>query len=535
MEHDQITDSINYHLSFVMENNKYTEVVKYVATLLSRHEDGGDTQHNEEHHKKHFANIYYGYWVLMISFLYLMFLYVVRKLPNRPSVSSTHAHILNKIYQLNPMVHLLIIFIPVCLTLPTHYSFFQNFGLYAKRIGRMSYVLVTLNLAISLKPPVFLFKHGYTYDEFIPLHKWLSRTIFIIAMVHGFAFLVKWSSDPRVSFIEKCSNIQNFIGIFIVFWMLVLILISFGPMRRRNYILFYVGHQLINLIFIFGTPLHARPGVTKPYFWLNFIFLVIHGVNRIVVSKVVKVHSIVKNTSSQNSNSLTIVRLSRIAAPAVYPPGTHIRISPYGHFNPLYWLLPSHPYTICSAPEDAEVSLIISESNFKMMTEKSYTILGSYPSIIPEALIEDIGQQILIVCGGSGIGYGLSVFEYFRHNTNVDYLKIIWLLKDLSDLEFIKVNFGLPDLKLGVNLEVYITSGNNSDTLNSSNENGESFEMQTTLHTRRIDWNEDLGDYIERKNDKSWMICCGPKSLINDACDYATQNDINFISEYYSI
>ncbi|SMN19235.1 similar to Saccharomyces cerevisiae YGL160W AIM14 Protein with similarity to iron/copper reductases (FRE1-8), possibly involved in iron homeostasis [Maudiozyma saulgeensis] len=518
-----------------MQNNEFNEVIKSTMTLLVRHESGGDAQHNEGHRKKHFANVYYGYWVLMISFLYLIFIYAIRKMPNRPSVSSLHAHILNKIYRLDPMVHLLIIFIPVCLTIPTHYSFVQNFGLYAKRIGRMSYVLVTLNLVISLKPPVFLYKQDYTYDEFIPLHKWLSRIIFLIAIVHGLAFLFKWSSDQAVSLIEKCSNIQNFIGVFIVFWMLVLIAISFGRMRRRNYVLFYVGHQLINLLFIFGTPLHARPGVTSPYFWLNFILLTIHGINRLVVSQVVKIHSIVKNTNSQNSNLLAIIRLSRNAAPTVYPPGTHIRISPYGRFNPLYWLFPSHPYTICSAPEEAEVSLIVSESNFRMMTEKAYTIVGSYPSILPNALIEDIGQQILIVCGGSGIGYGLSLFEYFKHNTNVDYLKLIWLLKDPSDLEFIRVNFGLPDLKIGENLEVYVTGNNNSETTSSSNVNEESFEMQTTLHTRRINWNEDLNDYIERKNDKSWMICCGPKSLINDACDYATQNDINFISEYYSI
>lgn len=515
-----------------MVDTKFVDIVKRGLGLLARHEEGEDAAHNEEHHKKHFANIYYGYWVLMVSFLYLLLVYAIRKLPNKPSVLSVHRRVLNRIYKLDPTLHLLIIFIPVCLTLPTHYPLFQNMGLYMKRIGRMSYVLVTLDLVISLKPPAFIFKQDYTYDEFIPLHKWLSRIIFIIAMIHGFAFLFKWGSDPEVSFIEKCSNMQNFIGIFIVFWMIILIIISIGSIRRKNYNLFYVAHQLINLLFIFGTPLHARPGVSKPFFWLNFTLLVIHGVSRIVVSKIVKIHNIVKNKDGSDINRLAIIYLPRNAAPAVYPPGTHIRISPYGRFNPLYWIMPSHPYTICSAPEESEVRLIVSESRFKMMTEKAYTVLGSYPSNLPGALIEDIGQKILIVCGGSGIGYGLSIFEYFKHNTNVDYLRVIWLLKDPSDLEFIQTQFGLPDLKIGDNLEIYITGQNGAGSVSQETE---SYEMQSSLYSRRINWNEDLTDYVQEKTDKSWMICCGPKGLIEDACDFAKQNNINFVSEYYSI
>ena len=41
-----------------MRNTDFVDTVKGGLKLLTRHEDGGDAAHIEEHHKKHFANIY---------------------------------------------------------------------------------------------------------------------------------------------------------------------------------------------------------------------------------------------------------------------------------------------------------------------------------------------------------------------------------------------------------------------------------------------------------------------------------------------
>ena len=518
-----------------MEQGKLQMTITTVAlSLYPRHEGHDEDRKQEEHHTKHYANINYGYNVLMVSLLYIFLLYALRNMPNRPSVTSLHSRILNKIYSLDPVVHMCLLFIPLLITFPTSYPFFRNMGLYIKRLGRLSYTLVPLNLILSLKPPTFPFNQGYTYDQFIPLHKWLSRLIFVIGIIHGVGFIVKWASDPTVSFSEKCSNPQNIIGIVILIMMIFSIILSIGVMRRKNYALFYVVHKLVYLAFIFGVPLHARPGVAKPYIWICCILLILHSLDSIILSKRVKLNSIIKNKISPDSTTLSILNIPRFAAPDVFPPGTHLRISPYGCFNPLFWLLPSHPYTICSSPEDSELRLIITETKFKMMPEKAYTVLGTYPSNLPSALIEDIGQQILIVCGGSGIGYGLAIFEYFKHNTNVDSLKIVWLLKKQGDFDFLKSNLDMRDLQEGENLSIFIT-GEGSAAAQTLDGDGEAYEMQSNIHTRRINWTEDLDEYLQNKNDKSWMICCGPESLVHDACEFAEVNSINFISEFYSI
>lgn len=503
-------------------------------TVQPRHEGHDSEGQQDAHHSKHYANVNYGYNVLMVSLLYIFLLYALRNLPNRPSVTSLHARILNRLYNLDPVVHMSLVFIPLLITFPTRYSFFQNIGLYVKRLGRLSYALVPLNLILSLKPPTFPFKQGYTYDQFIPLHKWLSRLIFLIGIIHGVGFLLKWISDSDVSFLAKCLNPQNFIGIVIFVLMIISIVLSIGVMRRRNYSLFYVVHKLVYLAFIFGVPVHARPGVAKPYIWICCILLIIHSLDSIILSKRVKLNSIIKDKTSPESTTLSIVNIPRFAAPDVFPPGTHLRISPYGCFNPLFWLLPSHPYTICSAPEESQLRLIVTETKFKMMPEKAYTVLGTYPSNLPPTLIEDIGQQILIVCGGSGIGYGLAVFKYFKHNTNVDYLKVVWLLKKQGDYEFLRSNLDMKDLKEGDNLSIFIT-GDVASPLQAFDGNEEAYEMQTNIHNRRINWTEDLDEYLQNKSEKSWMICCGPKSLVNDACLFAETHEINFISEFYSI
>lgn len=534
-----------------MINSVVGDIVSRTIKLLTREDaedsygDHEENQGNEGYHgheggrdgdhmKKHFANINYGYWVFVFSFIYLFFLYANRRFARIPSVSSFSGRILNKIYKLDPFIHMAIIFIPLTVMLPSKdFPISANKYIYIKRIGRLSYVLVTLNLIISLKPPIFPYLQDYTYDEFLPLHKWLSRFIFIIGILHSVLYFVKWAGDPS-TFVAKCMKFENFVGIVIFILMIVLIISSLKPLRRRYYNLFYISHNIIYLVFVLLTPIHARPGVANPYLWVNIFILFLHCLNRIISCKTAILNNIMKETSPTATNTLSVINLPRHVSPDYFPPGTHLRISPYGRFNPLYWIYPSHPYTICSAPEEDEVRLIVAESTFKMMTDKTYTIQGCYPSHLPDELLKNDGQRILIVAGGSGIGYCLPVFRYFNQTENVGSVKLVWLIKDNSDIEFIKSNLHLDELKMGENFDVFITN-NSTEGTSSSDENGEAFEMQTPFHSRRISWEDDLLEFVQHKDEKSWIISCGPESLVKDAGKFAKQHDVNFVPEYFSI
>ena len=125
--------------------------------------------------------------------------------------------------------------------------------------------------AIFPKEPI---RKNCTYTDFIPFHKWFSRIITVIGLLHGIFFIIKWAMDDNVSLKQKLIlKTFNFVGFIISILVLFLLICSIGPMRRYNYRLFYIVHNLVNVAFILLTPIHSRPGVKFPFLLLNCTLL----------------------------------------------------------------------------------------------------------------------------------------------------------------------------------------------------------------------------------------------------------------------
>lgn len=495
----------------------------------------------------HYANLLYGYYVLGVIVFYTIFLIVMRWLiPSRyTKVSPWKNKLLQSIRTASPCFHMPLLLLLVFVPFIHKYSLVAYISLYLKRLGRLSYVLVILNVLLTLRPanPIL----GYHYLDLIPLHKWLSRFVTVIGIIHGIGFIVKWSLDPKVSMISKATKLFNFIGVIAFVPLFILMFASVRIWRRYSYRSFYVIHQLGQWAMVFLVPIHARPRVTVPYFFILLALYIWRGISYIYYSTTVNVTQRVKDDTS-----LTYVKLDRSAI-RDWLPGSHLRLSKYKKKNPLYWLMPTQPYTIASLPDESQIDLIIRENLTPYVVVGEYTVVDVY-STVPPSLLYD-SQRVAIVVGGSGISFGLSIFKYLQ-TRNLDYLKFIWLIREREDMHILNhCNFETNDL------EVYVTRSLPPDDTQtkSMNANGSSefddidFELETMDESgalltndskspslvhfgRRLDWQVDLAQFIESHAlQNSWLVCCGPESLLTDGERYAKQNYCNFVKEFYDI
>ncbi|QLQ80209.1 hypothetical protein HG537_0D02100 [Torulaspora globosa] len=527
-----------------------------------------DTLLWKRHGETHLANIQYGYYVLGISALYFIFLMVMRKvLPSRPAKrsDSNFKKILYGLYSINPVVNLCILLVAILIPFYHHYSLTHHASVYVKRLGRLSYVLLTLNLMLNLRPNWLLYR-DYTYTDFIPLHKWLSRIIVLIAMVHGILFVIYWAVNDESSVLAELSKTKNLVGLIVMIEAVLLVLFSLGPVRRINYKLFFATHNIFTLSLIFLTAIHARPGVAIPYLVINVVILAVHFISKTVFAR--STDLLEKYTDYRNTN-LVAVQLPRAALADSFEPGCHIRISPYRRINPLYWLLPSHPFTVASMPSDSTVSLIIAENNhprsFKLEMGARYTIINNYNPAIPKSCLSS-ATRVSIVCGGSGISFGLPLYRYFKQQHPVDYLHFVWLTRDRYQLKVLEDLLKESPFDGSADFHIFITR--DLDSMEQVQQEQEDVDLEFELESfapeqldengavvtdttgsiptkikaasvnlgRRINWAADLSNFVDASvTDTTWLLCCGPKTLIEAGKQYAAGNGINFASEIYAL
>ena len=258
------------------------------SSLLMDTKDLPNNPFVKRHSETHFANIKYGYYVVVISLAYVIMLVLLRTFGTRTparSASPIKNKMIYRFYNIDPAFHIGILFFALLVPFYYHYSLITQSTVYLKRLGRLSYALIPLNLFLTLRPNWILGKK-FTYTDFIPFHKWFSRVVTMIGLLHGIFFIIKWAIDDNVSLKQKLIfKTFNFVGFIISILVVFLLICSIGPMRRYNYRLFYIVHNLVNLAFILLTPIHSRPSVKFPFLLLNCILLLVHMINRVIFAK----------------------------------------------------------------------------------------------------------------------------------------------------------------------------------------------------------------------------------------------------------
>ena len=511
-------------------------------TQLSYGNDGNSHLLPRHAGHRHTINIKYGYIVLLLSAFTLASITIlnrIRKLScSRPSFTKNGAFSVFYVTLFSWVTMVLIITL-YGIHLPEQYSTM------VKRLGRICYALIPLDLALAIRPNWL----APDYLQFVDLHKWLSRLTVVSGILHGIGYLAKFIWGGRLT---EVFQFQNFLGLLIFFSFCVLGVISLKIFREKSYRWFYLVHQITMTLFLVLILFHARPGVTL-LFLFAVTLLVMHGSALFFACRNNKYklwHAVgPPEVIAPENASLGVIRISRESFP-YWIGGAHLRLSCHNGSPWKNVLYPSHPFTIASITEDDSIDLII--KNFSHFSwNDGCILLGPYPSLDLAFYVSP--KDSIIVCGGSGISYGLPVYRSMAQNgSNV---RLIWCTRNKEDL------FVLRTVQFSGKAEVYLTGGafkpanldeeadgilsssNYEDvpmsSLLSSSEDkveNESQENFVRVTEGRPNFALVLKDFSEetRPLDKC-VIACGPEDLVDLTSKLCQIHRIAFVGEKYAL
>ena len=545
-------------------------------------------RHGGEHH---YVNVKYGYIVFGITIVQIAYL-IIFKFVYIQQWKRSGLYNGKLSFLANPPTWLIILIWSVIIVIlgQSHISeFLENYTTVAKRLGRLAYALIPLNIYLILRfPNAFNWNCGY-YLQNLNLHKWLSRLIFILSLVHAAGFTYKWIHQGTL---VKFVKFWNFLGIVVLVPFIILIPLSIRLMRRKWYSGFYITHNITAWLMVVLITLHARPGVL--FFAItSLVLLAMQLYLRFIAAYKINSEGSLKIINVPSS-SLQIVK---IPLPTqnfpVWSPGSHIRIN-YSYANIKSWIGPTHPFTLSSTYEDQNKFLLLimkKTANFQFKPEKTYLLTGPYPAL-PAPFFSTL-QVVNILCGGSGISFGLPLFQYFKSTSPNTVINLVWSVRNKADL-FIRNSVDLTDV------QVYVTStidevetdenvnstqfvvedehdeenyglldNDNNDNNNNEEEVEEEEQQQEgielhTLHkqssgtdasttskegTKLLKVGENywlgrpkLDEVFALHNPTlthdpkcSWVVACGPDGLIKDAKTWAKDHNYQFFSEKYEM
>ncbi|WYZ40970.1 hypothetical protein EsH8_IV_001311 [Colletotrichum jinshuiense] len=106
---------------------------------------------------------------------------------------------------------------------------------------------------------------GASHERLNWLHRWVARTMFVTATIHGFHF---WSEWVRADFVETQLRILPAIKYGLGAWgvLLWIVLTGMRPLRGMAYEVFLLQHILSAVIFIWLVYVHI-PAYARQYLW----------------------------------------------------------------------------------------------------------------------------------------------------------------------------------------------------------------------------------------------------------------------------
>ncbi|ODV77099.1 uncharacterized protein CANTADRAFT_57085 [Suhomyces tanzawaensis NRRL Y-17324] len=486
------------------------------------------------HGHLHTVNIKYGYLVLALTVLQALAAWALFHAYHRQwRQSGTPLHRLAAIVKM-----------PVWVTISVWTVFIASIGVYhiedlsehyptvAKRYGRIAYALLPFNIYLVLRPTSALSHPWGYYLQQLPLHKWLSRLIFVCVGVHAGLFFYKWTVQGTLG---KVFQVWNLIGVVVFMAVAVVLVVSVRYLRWRYYRVFYVSHNVMAWLFVVGITLHARPGVL-PLAGVCVVLVAVQAYHRFAAYTVTDADvEVVQNTA------LSSLQLVRIRQPANFPkylPASHIRVA-YPTASYYAWLTPTHPYTLASLADDdsGTLELVVRKSSRLEFnpTAPKYALTGPYTSLPPPFFSS--AKSADIVCGGSGLSLGVPLYRHFRSQGIP--ATLVWCVRSKYDLHVLLHMAGVDGIRIyvtGADGPIFkIDDEDNHGLLDESAE----IELAALSPTDaaytlgRPVLEEVLGQNAAESN--HWAVSCGPESLNSAVKAWAAQHQTHSFSELYQM
>lgn len=523
-----------------------------------------DKRHGDHHN----ANIKYGTFLLVISLLVVSYV-AVRNL-TQPEVRARTGRDLRL-----PLWLSVLLWTALVVALGVVHVGELNEA--AKRFGRLCYALLPLIVFLAIRPSPL---PRTFYLTLLPLHKWLGRLATLAGTVHGVLYTIHFISKGEFS---KVFKLDNFLGVIILAFFLLMAVTSLPYCRRRMYALFYRIHYLSAWFIAIATLFHARPGVGWLFFWVALFM------GSALVYRLVATSSVTVESTEAMGPDLHRVTFPRTVLPDFFVPASHIRVSP-SLKNPLTWISASHPYTVSSLPSDDHVELIIRPTAFSLAhagVGARFSVYGPFESL-PDDFFST-ANRVLVFAGGSGISFALPVVQTLA-KAGIAH-KLVWVLRSKAGVK--EVESRLSDTPT----DVYITGqdpfqgegmvyakdaegtagllsgememdeldrerdeggeGDELDDLLSEDEEGSSenstkshdkgkgkgkgkgdeSDGSITYHNGRPQPSETASSFFLNRSapEGKWIVACGPSGLVSTAQLAAKKTGVRFCNETYSI
>ncbi|KAG5918887.1 hypothetical protein E4U42_006709 [Claviceps africana] len=232
---------------------------------------------------------------------------------------------------------------------------------YWERIGyRNAWVSITqlpFIFLLSMKFNVVGWMMGSSHERLNWLHRWVARTMFVTATVHGWHFWTEW---VRADFVEYELQMMPLVKYGIGAWSVLLfnVVVGFVPVRRMVYEIWLVQHVLSSVAMLALLSYHI-PSNAKYMLWMSVSFLAFDRAARWILMGWQNTRWKVDRSTCRGMRRLGHNISARAVGDAVtvltikdahfkWHPGQHIYL-----WIPRLGLLESHPYTIACAHQVA--------------------------------------------------------------------------------------------------------------------------------------------------------------------------------------
>lgn len=302
---------------------------------------------------------------------------------------------------------------------------------YAVRSGMLASLMMPLLVLFAGRNNILQTITRWDYSTFITLHRWLSRIVFFMVVVHGVLYSLYF--DPYLEKIKEAFIVWGIIatiagGFIMIQGLLVL--------RRKWYEMFLFIHIVLALVFILGAWVHVKDLFCV---WFYYFTAMVWLFDRII-----RIGSI----WTFGFPEAKVYLIADEALKVVVPKPEYWEAIPGGHAF-IYFLKPgcfwqSHPFTYTISPTNDEINLFIKVKGgitkslyHDLCTRKDryakirVAIEGSYGEQTPASRYDNA----VFIAGGNGIpGIFAEANDLITRSHRSKLVKLIWIIKEYKSL-----------------------------------------------------------------------------------------------------
>ncbi|KAK4140493.1 FAD-binding domain-containing protein [Dichotomopilus funicola] len=304
---------------------------------------------------------------------------------------------------------------------------------YWERIGyRNAWVTVSqvpLLYLLASKCSIIGFLVGTSHERLNWLHRWVGRTMFISATVHGWHFYTDWARTDYVEYeLKMMPTVKYGFGAWAV--LLWTLLSGLAPLRRMAYEIFVLQHLLSAIFFLWLISVHV-PATARYNVWFAVAAFSFDRACRLALLLWQNIKVFPDKSKCRGGqrighqaqlkavgDSITVITIKDVHFK--WRPGQHLYL-----WVPRVGLAEAHPYTIACAHQLAgtcicnSIQLVVRKHNgfsrrlheFASRTDKSEhrTVFVSGPYGAPPRW--DIYETIVLISASTGASFTLPILE----------------------------------------------------------------------------------------------------------------------------